>query len=196
MTDQDNDSKKGQLNVYYCLCKKLALACSGFELENLQKRKVDNARYVPPDVTYKLSHRPGPTVCLTRSRGKERQHRLLCVNCGLLLAYKPRLDSEDMYIVDGAVLRQDEEANISRGDNQPVVPKRNEIGATSKYGSVSVSTTTEEEEAEIESRELGANYDANASVINMLLNRGGNKRSRVSKEKEEPIKRKKGTLLN
>ena len=67
-----------------------------------------------------------------------------------------------------------------------------------KFSSVSVATTTEAEEEELESRELGANYDVNARVIRMMLERSngtGGKRGGEGHGGGEEKRRRAGTLF-
>lgn len=102
----------------------------------------------------------------------------------------------------GAFLREDETSDVQQpgGAAGAGADQRRDAQALGKKAtSVSVSTTSRAEEAELESRELGANYDANASVIEMLLGRGkqGRMREEMEQRKEhQSAKRKRGTLLS
>eukprot|EP00040_Diaphanoeca_grandis_P021714 m.115908 g.115908 ORF g.115908 m.115908 type:complete len:217 (-) comp28462_c0_seq2:88-738(-) len=206
VTDTDNDAEAEQkkVQIYYCLCKKMLLV-SSVALDTLSRRRVDNSLYFPSSVKFKLKSKDGPTVCIKRPGGKERQHRLLCPNCGLQTAYKGAKDSKDLYILNGALIKIDEDATVAppgmggggQGQNQIMI-QRNETQTGKKTSSVSVATTSHEEEMQLEARELGANYDANARVIQMLLEKKppGQKRKETQGEETTQPKRRKGTLFN
>lgn len=171
------------------------------KLDELPLRKLDKARYLAENEHFKLIAVDGPTICIKRGNAKERQYRMKCKNCGLPLAYKSRPVCEDLYIMDGALLQEDEKSGISStasttaGANVGKAQRHSE--ERGKFSSVSISTTTEAEEAELDSRELGANYDANASVIEMLLGRSemGMMGKRLGTDQAAiGAKRRKGTL--
>ena len=67
-------------------------------------------------------------------------------------------------------MKEDERSKIKNDNHNAgaTINQKRQSKTVGKFSSVSVATTTEAEEAELESRELGANYDANASVIEML----------------------------
>eukprot|EP00037_Helgoeca_nana_P016153 m.151840 g.151840 ORF g.151840 m.151840 type:complete len:213 (-) comp23367_c0_seq2:182-820(-) len=201
VTDQDDEVEAlTRHHTYFCLCGKLAMVAE-VDVHTLAQRKLDGARLVPTSAKFKLESAAGPTVVIARDGGKERQHQQVCTRCQLPLAYRPRKDSDAVYIIDGALLREDEDHSVPRapgaGESASSAMRRNtkQVG---KYTSVSMATTTAEEEAALESQELGRNYDANAKVIEMMLGRSaaGMKRDAMAKAKaEKPTKRRKGTLL-
>jgi len=229
VTDQnrDEDEEKSRLNVYFCICGSMTLI-SVTPLESLPKRKVDSARYIDSKIQYKMKNmKDGPTVFLKRDSGKEQQCRKLCKRCGLLIAYVCEPETDKMYLVDGALLREDERpdaASLGRSDETALdaVPSAGGaaaaaaggagVGAMDADGEVSltedgsvptgatgtVTTSARDEDLEIEKRELSANFDVNAQVIEKYI--GRNKQGRQRDEMEQTLAAKKrtkrGTLLN
>eukprot|EP00035_Acanthoeca_spectabilis_P009212 m.164178 g.164178 ORF g.164178 m.164178 type:complete len:211 (-) comp14651_c0_seq1:3950-4582(-) len=199
VTDQDDEVETViRHHTYFCLCGKLAMVAE-VDIQKLRRRKLDLARLMPSGIKHKLESAPGETVVIARDGGKERQHQEVCTRCQLPLAYRPRKDSDTLYIIDGSLLREDEDHSVPRapGAGEAKSMRRNtkQVG---KYTSVSMATTTEAEEAALEAEELGRNYDANAKVIEMMLGRSaaGMKRDAMEKSKgEKAAKRRKGTLL-
>ena len=98
-----------------------------------------------------------------------------------------------------AFLRENEKSGVqasAAGSASSMAKLKTHAAQEGKFGSVSVATTTEAEEEELESRELGANYDVNARVIEMMLQRSsGHNTKRARDQDEGAAKRKRGTLL-
>eukprot|EP00039_Didymoeca_costata_P010695 m.144708 g.144708 ORF g.144708 m.144708 type:complete len:211 (+) comp14929_c0_seq3:157-789(+) len=193
----EQEIEQSRLHSYYCLCGRLALI-SEIALERMPERKTDNSRCTRTSSKFKLKAVPGKTVLIERNRngkvGRERQDRLNCESCGLPLAYKSSPEDDKIYFIDGSLLLQDEKSTV-KIEAAPLnkILQRRSTKEAGKVSSVSVATTTESEEAELEARELGANYDANASVINMLLKRQGHGKGKDKDDRNR--KRKAGTLL-
>eukprot|EP00038_Savillea_parva_P003740 m.129605 g.129605 ORF g.129605 m.129605 type:complete len:211 (-) comp11269_c1_seq2:2589-3221(-) len=199
VTDQDDEVEQmARHHTYFCLCGKLAMVAE-FDLSELPRRKLDKARLLPAGGKYKLESNAGGSQLIARDGGKERQHLRVCGRCHLPLAYQPRKDSSSLYVIDGALLREDEDHEIPRaGAVDGTAAMRRNAKSAGKHTSVTMATTMAEEEAQLESQELGRNYDANAKVIEMMLGRSaaGMKRDAMEKAKtEKPAKRRKGTLL-
>ena len=138
------------------------------------------------------------SVRCCRPGGKERQHRSVCVNCGLLLAYRCHKKSDDVYLVNGAFLMQDEDSGVSRLGG-PAATGFSLIQKKPVEASSTDAMSAQQEEMMADKKELDANYDSNARVIQMMLNRdNGNKRGAAEPVVEaQPTKvRRKGTLLS
>ena len=134
---------------------------------------------------------------LCRPGGKERQHRSVCVNCGLLLAYRCHKKSDDVYLVNGAFLMQDEDSGVSRLNKLPATGS--DLIQKKPVESSSTAMSAQQEEMMADKNELDANYDSNARVIQMMLNRdNGNKRGAAEPvAAAQPSKvRRMGTLLS
>eukprot|EP00041_Stephanoeca_diplocostata_P021757 m.513221 g.513221 ORF g.513221 m.513221 type:complete len:232 (-) comp21903_c0_seq7:2511-3206(-) len=220
VTDQEDEveAELARHHVYYCLCKQMVMIAD-VEINGLPGRKFDGARLLPPSTKYKLESREGDVVCLKRGEGKERQYRQTCKYCPLPIAYTAEKGGNKLYILDGALVKQDEPIKLRNpdgkqkelvvaplaasskddaGQEETSVTMRRHTKSAGKFSSVSVATTSEAEEKALESRELESNYDANAKVIEMLLGRSkaGKKRDAMEGDKAKAdAKRRKGTLL-
>ncbi|XP_074595512.1 STING ER exit protein [Brevipalpus obovatus] len=182
VTDTKNEEEYNEekpLTVYYCLCGHLSLIldCS---IDKLPLRKRDNARVIDGTDNkhvYKIKATdPGPddVVYLTRENGIEKQNRLKCMKCGLFLMYRHDGRPDIVFIVDGSLRgkARDTVPHIvsNRESKKVTVTKRTkDMG---KFSSVTVSTVDEEEE-EIEAREVADSYAHNARIIEKQLIRSG-----------------------
>eukprot|EP00842_Homolaphlyctis_polyrhiza_P005317 jgi/Hompol1/5787/HPOL_004699-RA len=104
----DNDDSASGLSVYYCaFCGEYALVVDT-PLDHVPSRRTDRARIV--DVrrhTLRINPAASQTkLLLQRKAGLERQLRSHCAACNLLVSYAPSVDSQYVYIVDGAVVPQ------------------------------------------------------------------------------------------
>ena len=120
------------------------------------------------------------------------------MNCGLLLAYRCHKKSDDVYLVNGAFLMQDEDSGVSRVGG-PAATGFSLIQKKPVEASSTDAMSAQQEEMMADKKELDANYDSNARVIQMMLNRdNGNKRGAAEPVvKPQPTKvRRKGTLLS
>lgn len=202
VTDSKNEEECNEekpLNVYYCLCGQLSLIID-CTLDKLPFRKTDSSRVVDGNKHInKLSvcdTDPEEAVYIKRADGIEKQHRLKCKNCHLDLMYKHDLRSNIAFIIDGSlkIKTRDFYSQVASKDSKKVmVTKRTkDMG---KFSSVTVSTVDEEEE-EIEAREIADSYAHNARIIEKQLERTGAPKRKVEPE-SNPYSRSKprGTLL-
>ncbi|XP_033162440.1 UPF0428 protein CG16865 [Drosophila mauritiana] len=230
--DQEEYNEEKPLNIYYCLCNKMALILD-CTLEQLPLREVDNARVINAnDHANKLTYSPTPRMVYikrkSRGNGIEKQYRYKCRSCTLPLYYRHSPDSHVTFVMSNALIRNKGESPLTQLLNSetkgsfkvpaakpatPAGPDDSGIVDASgkkvvvtrhtknmgKFSSVTVSTIDEEED-EIEAREIADSYANNARIIEKQLQRKGGKLSDVGiKTKTEdappPQKKQRGTLL-
>lgn len=202
----DQAEYKGEkpLYTYYCLCSAMVLIldCS---LEKLPLRRKDHARVIDSNKhAHKLTCEPDETVHLQRDAGIERQYRQKCRKCGLLLFYRHHDNNIITFVVDGAVKAATvEDKSSNKSTFKPPAPKvmvKKMTRDFGKFSSVAISTLDEEED-ELEAKEMASSYSANAKVIEKTLAKsragGASKRQMIEDAVQEAKKhRPKGTLID
>ncbi|RWS16740.1 UPF0428 protein CXorf56-like protein [Dinothrombium tinctorium] len=194
--DEEEYSEEKVLNIYYCLCGQLTLIldCS---LDKLPFRSLDKSRVVDGGKhAHKISCADDDIVYLRRENGVEKQWRKKCKKCGLFIMYQHSENSDVTFVVDGALVAKSSDIVsqipvISESRKILVTKRTKDMG---KFSSVTVSTVDEEEE-EIEAREIADSYAENARIIEKQLERKGASKRKI--EEEIPKRSKpKGTLLD
>ncbi|KAI8598020.1 hypothetical protein EDD21DRAFT_383814 [Dissophora ornata] len=106
ISSSDNREEAQGLHSYYCLCSEFILVID-MELAQLPRRETDNATIVENATRmYKLHAIPGEVKIVKRNDKFEKQYRLYCPRCSLLIAYEttPHLKGGAYtYVVQGAL---------------------------------------------------------------------------------------------
>ncbi|XP_017154774.2 UPF0428 protein CG16865 [Drosophila miranda] len=233
--DQEEYSEEKPLNIYYCLCNKMALILD-CTLDQLPLREVDNARVINANEhANKLTYNPTPKVLYIRRKGRgnaiEKQYRYKCRSCDLPLYYRHNPDSHVTFVMFNALVSAKNEqplaqllgteaknraklstaapaqsASSAGGEDSGIVDASGKKVMVTrhtknmgKFSSVTVSTIDEEED-EIEAREIADSYANNARIIEKQLQRKGGKLSDVgvrgkTEDAPPPQKKQRGTLL-
>ncbi|XP_059472113.1 STING ER exit protein [Neocloeon triangulifer] len=206
--DQEEYGVDKPLRTYFCLCGQMTLILD-CQVEKLPLRKRDGARVVDGSKhAHKITCDPGETVHIKREEGIERQIRFKCKKCSLPLYYKHDPKSAVHFIVRGALkssgenpikdfYSQAETALQAKTPKKVMVTKHTKN--MGKFSSVTVSTIDEEED-EIEAREVADSYANNARIIEKQLERKkGTKREVETSDQPEVVinlKKPRGTLID
>lgn len=187
-TDQKANPRDEQaLTVYYCWCGQIGLILD-CKIHKLPFRKRDGSRVVDDKKhNFKLSCidtkkpiRDEDIVYVKWNDDEiEKQYRLRCKKCNLWVFYKHALNSNVIFIVNKAMnirprnpmLAAKISASTSiRTPSTSSGVRRTETKSGSRFASVTISTV-EEEEAEVEAKEIANSYEINAAIVQQELNK-------------------------
>jgi hypothetical protein len=199
--------KDKPLHTYHCLCGQMCLILD-CPVERLPLRGRDGASVIDSNKhVNRITSEPGETIYLKWPEGIEQQYRQKCKKCGLQLFYQHSGNMRVTFIIKGALIAA---RQLSSFDYNKVGPSRTEaapkkimvtkhIRNQGKFGSVTVSTVDEEEE-ELEAREISESYASNAKIVEKQMERKGMLKRKWVEEIMAEQKRKKeqsrGTLLD
>ncbi|CAO1420703.1 unnamed protein product [Diamesa hyperborea] len=194
-------SRETKLNTYYCLCGQLSLI-SNTVLEQMPLRKTDGSRVLDPakhahKVTCNQNYQK---IYIRREQNQiEKQLRFNCKKCNLPLFY--RCDNPAITFIISKALKpkaSDSAEHLrktnSQANKQTVIKKHTKN--MGKFSSVTVSTI-EDEEDEIEAKEVEDSYANNAKIIEKQLERRTHTKAvQEVEESQKPAKKPRGTLLD
>ena len=195
------------LYIYHCVCGQLAMILDS-TMDKLPLRRRDNARIADLSRnTYKVYCESAGITFLRRPDGIEQQYRHKCTKCGLMLFYRHSNTNDQVtFIFDKSLVKSGQKPITTEkprlkdetSSRRKVMMTRHTHDA-GKYSTVTVSTIDEEEE-EIEAREIEDSFASNASLIHKQVTRTEDGRKRYAGQKviEDFIKSKKqkGTLID
>uniref|UniRef100_A0A6G1SGS6 STING ER exit protein n=1 Tax=Aceria tosichella TaxID=561515 RepID=A0A6G1SGS6_9ACAR len=194
-TDQRAGARDDNLTVYYCWCGNIGLILD-CKIHKLPLRERDGARVLDSKRhNFKLScvdmKKPlvedDVTFVKWSDNEFEKQYRLKCKKCCLWTFYKHSPDSSTVFIVDRAMnirprnplmaakvasgaLGSTEYSDHMRPATSSGIVRRTESNPGKRFGSVAVSTM-EEEEAEVEAKDIANSYQLNATIVKRELER-------------------------
>ncbi|OQV12805.1 putative UPF0428 protein CXorf56-like protein [Hypsibius exemplaris] len=199
--DQEEYVGDKPLNIYYCLCGNMLCIIDCPE-EKLPLRPTDGSRVIDGSKhAYKLVCDDGDVVYLKRPEGIEKQYRKKCRNCGVWAFYEHKQRSSPVvFVLRGALCKSGTSGAATKvGTEEPT--KKAFIRKTTTHmgrtSSVTVSTV-EEDEDELEARDMADSYAANAKIIEKQLERKalGNKKKEDEKEPDKKKAPTRGTLMD
>lgn len=202
--DDKEEYKEKPLHIYYCLCGQMVLVIDCL-LEKLPLRPIDNARVIDSTKhVQKVTSQDDEIVYIRRENGIEKQYRKKCIKCGLSVFYQFIGESvtAPKFIINKALTLDSSLTSIY--DQITVEPKKvvknTKREDRGKSGSVTVSTM-EEEEDDLEAREIANSYTLNARIIEKELERKGMSKRKINEEehrREQEAKRAniRGTLID
>lgn len=207
---RDKEEYKGDtpLYVYLCVCGQLALVMDT-TLDKLPLRKKDGARVVDKvRSTHRIYYEEAGITYLKREGGIEKQFRQKCKKCGLVMFYRHTSTDDGIHFIFPGSLVRSGEKPVTTMKPEPLEappPKRSKVMMmrhtvdTGKYSTVTVSTVDEEED-EIEAREIENSFASNAGLVHhqVIKTEEGRRRYADLKAIEEHVKSKKqkGTLID
>eukprot|EP00732_Lithocolla_globosa_P004933 Lithocolla_globosa_v1_NODE_4781_length_1367_cov_12.974085.p1 type:complete len:174 gc:universal NODE_4781_length_1367_cov_12.974085:724-203(-) len=108
---REEEVDTSNLHVFYCLCGEYVLILD-VPLYRLPQRQTDLAHVLDTNKhssnhNVESDHQP---IFLRRPGGYEKQYRMRCKRCSLLVMYKANKGSPYLYIVEGALHRSQQEA--------------------------------------------------------------------------------------
>lgn len=194
-TDQKLDPQdESPFTPYYCWCGQIGLILD-CKIHNLPLRKRDGARVIDSKKhNFKLScidsKKPLRDEDITYVKWSdeqiEKQFRLKCKKCNLWTFYKHASDSNVIFVVNKALnIRPRNPLLASRLNTRSVRPStsagssrrpKTEVDSSGRLVTIS---TVEEEEAEVEAKEVANSYELNATIVQRELERQKNQRKRV-----------------
>ena len=149
-------------------------------------RPIDSARVI--DTTkhvQKITSKDEEVIYIRREKGIEKQYRKKCIKCGLNVIYQFESESSaaPKFIINKSLTLDSKCTSVYDQitvESKKVIRniKREDRG---KSGSVTVSTMDEEED-ELEAREIANSYTLNARVIEMQLERTGLNKRKIHEE--------------